>query len=284
MLSVLLPQLVVGERRLAAHLEPPDRVPAVADLRDAIGGRDAQQPDEPARRLLRMRIGLLLDDGPAVRADEADALVETGVELARDRQLQRHRIALLLRQRQRQRLRGVVVLQVQLRLQVVARPECTDTPIAPAKASTSVTDNSNHTWRINDMHAPRGRPRRAGCPQRDGPSLETILARVHHRIAPLRQPHHRIPVRTDATNTLPQSLGVEAEDGREIGPLAGRVDHGDQVVQHQRLGLGGRIVGQHHVRDVAVRGARDAGTHVDHAQLRACGTPSEVSVKYFPIA
>ena len=50
-----LPQLVVGERRLAAHLEAADLAPAVADLRHAVRGRDAQQRDEPAGRVLRMR-------------------------------------------------------------------------------------------------------------------------------------------------------------------------------------------------------------------------------------
>ncbi len=120
-----LPELVVGERRLAAHLEAAELVPAVADLGDAVCGREAQQPDEPAGRVLRMGVGLLLDDRLAVRPDKADALVVAGVELARDGQLPRRlepaRVGLQLRQRQRERLRGVVVLHDQLGLEIVAR-------------------------------------------------------------------------------------------------------------------------------------------------------------------
>src|SRR3954468_15641042 len=110
--------------------------------------------------------------------------------------------------------------------------------MAPANASSNVTDNSNHTWRISDMRTPRGRSGRIGCrPRRDGLSLETILARPSERFAPFRQARQRIAVGTDATNTLPQAFGVETEHRQQVGTLAGGPDPGLQVVQHERLGV-----------------------------------------------
>src|SRR5579862_1729058 len=110
-----------------------------------------------------------------------------------------------------------------------------DTPVAPANASTSVSVSSNHTWRIKDMQSPvvgaagpgapscssRGSARRRARSPPRGASVEPVLSSTLEHLAPARAADERVSLRPDATNTLPQAFGVEAEDRREIGAGAG---------------------------------------------------------------
>ena len=115
------PQLVVRVGHVADNLDAAERAPAVADLRHAGGRVDRQQRRKPGRRVLRRRRGLARERDAAVRAQQAHAAVEAGVELRCQQQLHQGCVAMLLRQRQRQALRVVAVLDPQLRLQRVAR-------------------------------------------------------------------------------------------------------------------------------------------------------------------
>src|SRR5438105_15443599 len=171
----------------------------------------------------------------------------------------------------------------------VSRAEVIATPMLPTKASSSAPMSNSQICRISDMEmtAPRLRSTAAGPPRGPSPapggralglakewlalnarsSLKALRPGLHQDLAPARQPGRRIAGGL-AADALPQAFAVEAEDGREVGPPRGRAYFADEAVEDQRLGVGARVVGQHHVR--LHRAARTAqlSTHIDQAQLR----------------